>query len=162
VFLTLGGDGVLYYRMEESPLTGDTRHPGYDIQPVDTTGAGDAFHTGVIASMTHGVMDPERVLEVANALGGVVTTKPGSQTALSDTEPSGRIAGRYRGSDGHWCPQTQSRTSSGPPLTTVGTFRALSRIRRANRLSARVRPRRRPSDPSAVVDAPGSVSFHSR
>lgn len=86
VFLTLGSDGALCYGTEESPFEGVTRHPGYDVTPMDTTGAGDAFLAGVVGSMTNGVTDPGRVLEVANALGAVVTTEPGSLTALAEAK----------------------------------------------------------------------------
>lgn len=86
VFLTLGADGALCYGAPGSPFEGVTRHPGYDVDPVDTTGAGDAFLAGVIASATNGVTDPERVLAVANAIGAVTITEPGALTALTDTD----------------------------------------------------------------------------
>lgn len=84
VFLTRGADGSLCYGTADSPFEGVASHGGYDVDAVDTTGAGDGFLAGVIASMTNGVRDPERVLTVANAVGSVVTTQPGALTALSD------------------------------------------------------------------------------
>lgn len=85
VFLTLGADGSLCYGTAESPFEGVTSHPGYEVDPVDTTGAGDGFLAGIIASVTHDVRDPEDVLAVANAVGAAVTTRPGALTALSDS-----------------------------------------------------------------------------
>lgn len=84
VFLTLGEDGSLCYGTTDSPFEGVTSHPGYDVDPVDTTGAGDGFLAAVIASVTNGVCDPDDVLAVANAAGAAVTTRPGALTALSD------------------------------------------------------------------------------
>ena len=84
VFLTRGGDGSTCYGTVDSPFEGVASHPGYDVDVVDTTGAGDGFLAGVVASMAHGERDPERVLAVANAVGAVVTTQPGALTALSD------------------------------------------------------------------------------
>lgn len=86
VFLTLGGDGSLCYGAAESPFDGATSHPGYDVTPVDTTGAGDGFLAGVVASVNSGVSDPAAVLRIANAVGAVVTTGPGALTALSDLD----------------------------------------------------------------------------
>jgi ribokinase len=88
---------------------GTYTHPGYDIVPLDTTGAGDAFAAGFIAAL-HGVdprrpvatVDPaaagttvadggdfERVLAVANACGAAASLRAGARTAPSwqDIEP---------------------------------------------------------------------------
>lgn len=93
VFLTLGADGALCYGTTESPFEGMTRHPGYDVDPVDATGAGDGFLAGVVAAATNGVTDPERVLAVANAVGAAVTTEAGALTALSDAERIRELCG---------------------------------------------------------------------
>lgn len=57
-------------------------HPGYPIDAVDTTGAGDAFAAGFIAERTAGA-DFERALAVANACGAIVSCSPGSLGTLS-------------------------------------------------------------------------------
>lgn len=86
VFLTLSEDGALCYGTEESPFEGVSSHPGYDVDPVDTTGAGDSFLAAVVSSVMHGVDDPTEILAVANAVGAAVTTRSGALTALSDAE----------------------------------------------------------------------------
>jgi ribokinase len=47
---------------------GTYTHPGFEVTPVDTTGAGDAFAAGVVATRLQGG-DHERALEFANACG---------------------------------------------------------------------------------------------
>ena len=83
VVLTLGEAGALCFGTDDSPVTGQARHRGYTIDPVDATGAGDAFLAGFIASLTHGVKDPDRALALANAAGAVATTQAGAVTALT-------------------------------------------------------------------------------
>jgi len=57
-------------------------HPGYPIDAVDTTGAGDAFAAGFIAATVDGASD-ERALAVANACGALASKSPGARTTLS-------------------------------------------------------------------------------
>ncbi|WP_336025001.1 carbohydrate kinase family protein [Halobellus salinisoli] len=59
-----------------------TAHPGYPIDVVDTTGAGDAFAAGFIAARVGGA-DDHRALEVANACGALVSKAPGARTSLA-------------------------------------------------------------------------------
>jgi fructokinase len=94
VFLTLGSDGSLCYGTAESPFEGVTSHPGYDVDPVDTTGAGDGFLAAAIVSMMHGVDDADALLSAANAAGAVVTTRQGALTALSDPATIREYCGR--------------------------------------------------------------------
>lgn len=93
VFLTLGGEGSLAYGSDTSPLSGVATHPGYEVDVVDTTGAGDGFLAGAIAAMTHGVTDAERILAVANAVGAVTTTRPGAVTALTGPDSVEALCG---------------------------------------------------------------------
>jgi len=61
----------------------DTRsHPGYDIEPVDTAGAGDAFAAGFLASVLEG-RDPREALAVGNACGALASRDVGARTDLS-------------------------------------------------------------------------------
>ncbi|WP_254271329.1 carbohydrate kinase family protein [Haloarcula marina] len=83
VVLTRGDRGALCYGTDDSPVAGWARHAGYDVDVVDTTGAGDAFLAGFIASLTHGVTDPEEALALANAAGAVATTQAGAVSALT-------------------------------------------------------------------------------
>ncbi|RLM57191.1 carbohydrate kinase family protein [Halobellus sp. Atlit-31R] len=63
---------------------GDRRaaHPGYPIDVVDTTGAGDAFAAGFIAARVDGA-DDQRALAVANACGALASKAPGARTSLA-------------------------------------------------------------------------------
>lgn len=84
VVLTFGDEGALSYGTDDSPIPGWGRHDGYDVDAVDTTGAGDAFLAGFIASLTNGVRHAEAALALANAAGAVATTQPGAVSALTD------------------------------------------------------------------------------
>jgi ribokinase len=57
-------------------------HPGYDIDPVDTTGAGDAFAAGFLAAVLDGCSH-EYALSVANAAGALAATSTGARVHLS-------------------------------------------------------------------------------
>jgi len=59
-----------------------TAHPGYPIDAVDTTGAGDAFAAGFVAALVDGAAD-ERALAVGNACGAMASKVPGARTELS-------------------------------------------------------------------------------
>ncbi|MFP9059483.1 carbohydrate kinase family protein [Natrialbaceae archaeon A-chndr2] len=73
VVIKYGGDGAEIH----SP-GGSIRHPGFDIDPVDTTGAGDAFAAGFIATSL-GTDDLEAVLEFANACGALAASAEGAR-----------------------------------------------------------------------------------
>ena len=60
-------------------------HPGFEVDPVDTTGAGDAFAAGFIAvRLADGGY--ERALEFANACGALAARGEGARTAPSREE----------------------------------------------------------------------------
>ncbi|MEM4780069.1 MAG: PfkB family carbohydrate kinase, partial [Halalkalicoccus sp.] len=81
--LTLGGEGSVAVATDESPWNGEARHPGYTVDPVDTTGAGDAFTAGAIAALSAGE-SLEETLAFANAVAATTTTAEGAMTALPD------------------------------------------------------------------------------
>jgi ribokinase len=64
---------------------GRVAHPGYPIDAVDTTGAGDAFAAGFVAARVAGD-GFERSLAVANACGAFVSRVPGAREELSWAE----------------------------------------------------------------------------
>ncbi|WP_302080663.1 carbohydrate kinase family protein [Salinibaculum rarum] len=68
-------------------------HPGYDIEPVDTAGAGDAFAAGFLASVLDGD-DAGEALAVGNACGALACRDIGSRTDLS-WEAIERFRARY-------------------------------------------------------------------
>jgi ribokinase len=58
------------------------RHfPGYSVQSVDTTAAGDAFNGGLATMLAEG-QALERAIAFANAVGALCVTKPGAQPSL--------------------------------------------------------------------------------
>ncbi len=88
VLVTLGGEGAFAYATPESPwhegdggAAAEVSHPGYDVTPVDTTGAGDAFTAGAVASLAEG-STLEEAVAFANAVAATATTAEGAMTAL--------------------------------------------------------------------------------
>lgn len=60
----------------------EASHPGYDVDPVNTAGAGDAFAAGYLAARLEG-QSPTAALAVANACGALATTTRGARTEIS-------------------------------------------------------------------------------
>ncbi|MFC5135220.1 MULTISPECIES: PfkB family carbohydrate kinase [Haloferacaceae] len=91
--LTRGPDGALARATPEAPWNHTdeplvVEHEGYPVEPVDTTGAGDAFTAGAIAALSTGEPLSE-ALAFANAVAARSTTAKGAMTALpgrSDVE----------------------------------------------------------------------------
>ncbi|NHN49055.1 carbohydrate kinase [Halostella sp. JP-L12] len=90
VLLTLGGEGALAVATDEAPWSGTARHAGYSVDPVDTTGAGDAFTAGAIAALAdrRGL---DEALAFANAVAATTTTAKGAMAALPDRESVGAV-----------------------------------------------------------------------
>lgn len=53
--------------------------PGYPVQVVETTGAGDAFHAGFVYGMLNGQMSLQEIGEFANACGAYCCTGVGAR-----------------------------------------------------------------------------------
>ena len=94
VFVTRGGEGAVVVSSPRAPWTtagsGSTAaetdlrlagHPGFDVDVVDTTGAGDAFVAGVIAALRDD-RSLEATLAFANAVAATTTTGTGAMTSL--------------------------------------------------------------------------------
>ncbi|SDK22586.1 carbohydrate kinase family protein [Natronorubrum texcoconense] len=94
VFVTRGGEGAVGLSSPRAPwptvdpgsTTAETDlrlvdHPGFDVDVVDTTGAGDAFVAGVIAGLRDD-RSLEATLAFANAVAATTTTGTGAMTAL--------------------------------------------------------------------------------
>ncbi|WP_458188038.1 carbohydrate kinase family protein [Haladaptatus sp. NG-WS-4] len=60
--------------------TGAYTHPGFGVESVDSTGAGDAFAAGFIATILE-TTDYERALEFANACGALASMAVGARSA---------------------------------------------------------------------------------
>jgi sugar/nucleoside kinase (ribokinase family) len=78
---TLGSEGAYYAHRDGTRL----KSPAYDIKIVDTTGCGDAFDAGFIASLHH-KMDTETALRFAQASAGLVGTGLGSDAGIVSFE----------------------------------------------------------------------------
>lgn len=91
VFLTLGGDGA-YATGSPWPGPETVRHPGYDVETVDTTGAGDAFLAGAVAALRAGESLDEAVA-FANAVAALTTTERGAV----ETVPTREAVRAFRG-----------------------------------------------------------------
>ena len=82
VLVTVGADGAY------AILNGETIHvPTIKVDPVDTTGAGDAFMAGILRFVHYyGLPSSKeeivRCVSLANKLGAFAATKPGALTAL--------------------------------------------------------------------------------
>lgn len=83
VLITLGEGGARYVTpMHEGHI------PGYRVQAIDSTGAGDAFTAGFLSlvsrdsSILHAPEAMERAVRFANAVGALTTTKMGAIPSL--------------------------------------------------------------------------------
>lgn len=86
VFVTHGAEGARAFATERAPWgPAETTHPGYEINPVDATGAGDAFLAGVLSALADGESLDE-TLASANAVAALTTTETGAIDALPDSE----------------------------------------------------------------------------
>ncbi|WP_435552529.1 carbohydrate kinase family protein [Natrinema sp. CGMCC1.2065] len=80
--VTRGAAGAVAVASADAPWPAATvEHPGFAVETVDTTGAGDAFVAGAIAALRDGD-DLEAAVTVANAVGARATTAAGGMTAL--------------------------------------------------------------------------------
>lgn len=88
-----GADGALLHTPD-----GDHVHPGFEVETVDTAGAGDAFAAGFIATMVadgDGGFDPGRALEYANACGALTAGREGARSVPSAAEVEAFLTDRH-------------------------------------------------------------------
>jgi sulfofructose kinase len=76
IAVTWGADGV-YWQDEY----GQHHTPAFDIEPVDTTGAGDAFHGAFALGLAEG-LPPKNNIRRASATGALTCLKAGARSAL--------------------------------------------------------------------------------
>ncbi|WIV67812.1 carbohydrate kinase family protein [Natrialbaceae archaeon AArc-T1-2] len=89
VVVTHGSDGAHVHTPN-----GSIAHPGFDVESIDTTGAGDAFAAGFIATRLEGG-DVERALEYANACGALAASREGARSAPTTAEVASFFADRF-------------------------------------------------------------------
>lgn len=82
IIITLGKDGAIYHLNGNSQIVA-----GKALQPVDTTGAGDAFVSGLLAGLSQETdwqneATLVRIIRQANASGALATTAKGAMSAL--------------------------------------------------------------------------------
>ena len=95
VFVSLGAEGSLAIREH-----GVTLLPAFELDVVDTTGAGDAFTAGCIWGILDGAPDDE-ILRRGNALGGLACTAMGARAGLPDRAAADRALATLKHRDAH-------------------------------------------------------------
>jgi len=84
--LTLGSEGAVARARREAPWGPATaEHEGFDVEVVDTTGAGDAFAAGLLRGLADGRTLGE-TLAFGNAAAAVTTTSEGAMSASVSRE----------------------------------------------------------------------------
>src|SRR5579859_841671 len=90
VIVTLGAAGVVVGRRGQLPQ----RVPGFRVQPVDSTAAGDAFNGGLAAALARGD-ELEAAVRYAQAVAAISVTRAGAQPSLpSGAEVAEFLAGK--------------------------------------------------------------------
>jgi fructokinase len=90
IVLTRGKNGATVYTRQGAEVS----HGGYDVQSVDTTGAGDAFVAGMLVNLLHQMgdsndmqdVDYKTLLRFANASGALTITGRGAIPSLPTHE----------------------------------------------------------------------------
>jgi ribokinase len=77
VIITLGEAGVLLAQAGQPAQ----RLPAFGVEPVDTTGAGDAFNGGLAAALARG-LDLPAAVRYAQAVAALSVTRLGAQPSL--------------------------------------------------------------------------------
>lgn len=88
VVAKMGARGSMLFREDE------LYDPGFRVQAVDTTAAGDSFNAGFAYALAQGLSEA-RALELGNAVGALATTSMGAQAAMPGMDRARQlIAGR--------------------------------------------------------------------
>lgn len=87
VVLTMGRNGAMAHDGQQS--LGHV--PPAPIEPIDTTGAGDAFVGALVVALDRGA-NLKRALYEANAAGGLACTRTGAQTSAPTGDEIARLA----------------------------------------------------------------------
>jgi sulfofructose kinase len=83
--MTLGRDGALLYHRGRLHYS-----PGFVMETVDTTGAGDVFHGAFVYGLLAG-WDVERILSFSNAMAGLNCTKLGARGGIASRAAAERL-----------------------------------------------------------------------
>ncbi len=108
--MTLGRDGALVYSQGHFHYS-----PGFVIETVDTTGAGDVFHGAFIYGFLAG-WELERILDFSNAMAGLNCTKLGARGGIATRAAAEKlIATGRRHLNPAYSTRGASRSRSSPP-----------------------------------------------
>ena len=88
VVVTCGADGAKAYTPD-----GPVVHPGFDVDPVDTAGAGDAFAAGFLSTWLEDG-DIDRALAYGNACGALTASRDGARSAPTMAAVDDVLVGR--------------------------------------------------------------------
>ncbi len=91
ILVTHGKGGVTAFTRQHS-----VHVPGFEVQAVDTTGAGDGFVSGLLVKLYEAGGIPENLegaLRFANAVGALTTTKRGAIPALPTRDAVEKLVG---------------------------------------------------------------------
>ncbi|MEF8827145.1 MAG: carbohydrate kinase [Halapricum sp.] len=92
VMLTRGGEGAMARASETAPWgPATTEFEGYDVDVVETTGAGDAFVAGSIAGFTGEQSSLAETVRYASAVGALATTETGAMDGLPSSDEVAEI-----------------------------------------------------------------------
>ena len=83
VIITLGHKGCYFRNHERSQY-----YPAFNVTPVDTTGAADAFAAALSVYLSKN-NDIEKAIEYATVVAGISTTKPGAAPSMPDQDTLG-------------------------------------------------------------------------
>jgi len=91
VFVTRGSEGAVAVADDNAPWPADAvAHPGFAVDTVDTTGAGDAFVAGSLDALRDG-RDLAAAVAFANAVAATATTARGAMAALPTRDAVGQL-----------------------------------------------------------------------
>lgn len=91
VVLTKGKDGVEHQSADEHLQTqGSNSYPSYNVEVVDTTGAGDAFNAGFAVGISEG-KSISKAIKFGSAVAALAVTKYGAQLSMPLREEVERL-----------------------------------------------------------------------
>lgn len=85
VIIKLGDNGSASFERDGHGNRVETVVPSFEVEVVDTVGAGDGFASGVITALLEG-LDDEHLLERANAVGAIQVTSVSDSEGLPTAE----------------------------------------------------------------------------